>query len=426
MSEFLLDVISWMFPPFLVYLIHPIFMGMVIPSRLKRWWHIVLLAAFISLFNLPKAIWGIYSVPANVFRILSIPVLHIAVPLLFFEGAVWKRLMTNLLMFTGQIVGEGVAVWTVTTPANIRVENVVTQSFGDAVIYAVVAMFCNALFNCLMVIFARSLQARGFSRVYIPTIFIVLGLWGMFYAYISDTNGLLCCICMVLAGGAGIALLHYVVSLENKAALEEELRSTRHAMELEQIHYKSVEERREELARIRHDFNNQLAAIGYLIRMEETADAEKMIRQLSEDIEDTRENPYCAIPVVNAVLSEKEVVCREKDILLQTELDIPYTLSVEPLHLCSIFANLLDNAIRGAEECGRKPSSISLTSAVAGDYLLIKTVNPANPPQTPKPGHGYGSRILAELAEQYEGSFQSSYENGVYTAVVSLLIGNET
>lgn len=231
---------------------------------------------------------------------------------------------------------------------------------------------------------------------------------------------------MVLSGGAIIALLHYVVSLENKAALEDELRSTRHAMELEQIHYKSVEERREELARIRHDFNNQLAAIGYLIRMEETADAEKMIRQLSADIEDTRENPYCAIPVVNAVLSEKETVCREKGVLLQTELDIPYPLSVEPLHLCSIFANLLDNAIRGAEECGRKPSRISLTSAVAGDYLMIKTVNPANPPKMPKPGHGYGSRILAEVAEQYEGSFQSGYENGMYTAVVSLLVGNET
>lgn len=92
MSEFLFDVISWLFPPFLVYLIHPIFMGMVIPSRLKRWWQIVLLAAFVSLFNLPKAIWGIYSVPANIFRIISLPVLQIAVPLLFFEGPVWKRL----------------------------------------------------------------------------------------------------------------------------------------------------------------------------------------------------------------------------------------------------------------------------------------------------------------------------------------------
>lgn len=422
MSKFLIDVISWLFPPFLVYLIHPIFMGMVIPSRLKRWWHIVLLAAFISLFNLPKAIWGIYSVPANVFRILSIPVLHIAVPLLFFEGPVWKRLMTNLLMFTGQVVGEGVAVWTVTTPVNVRVENVVTQSFGDAVIYAVVAMFCNALFNCLMVIFARSLQARGFSRVYIPTIFIVFGLWGMFYAYISDANGLFCCICLVLAGGAGIALLHYVVSLENKAALEEELRDTRHRMALEQAHYKAVEVRQEELARIRHDFNNQLAAIGYLIRMEETSDAEKMIRQLSADIEDTRENPYCAIPVVNAVLSEKDKLCQGKEIGFYTELDIPRDLAVEPLHLCSIFANLLDNAIRGAETCGRAPATIELASAIAGDYLLIKTVNPSQPPQKPAEGHGYGSRILKELAEQYDGNYQTSYENGVYTAVVSLLM----
>ena len=426
MSEFLFDVISWLCPPFLVYLIHPIFMGMVIPSRLKRWWQIVLLAAFVSLFNLPKAIWGIYSVPANIFRIISLPVLQIAVPLLFFEGPVWKRLLTNFLMFSGQIVGEGVAVWTVTSPSNVRVENVVTQSFGDAVIYTVVAMFCNALFNCLMVIFARSLQARGFSREYIPTIFIVFGLWGMFYTYISDANGLFCCVCMVLAGGATIALLHYVVSLENKAALEEELRDTRHRMALEQAHYKAVEVRQEELARIRHDFNNQLAAISLLIGTDGEGDAQQMIRQLGKDIADTRENPYCAIPVVNAVLSEKEKLCQEKGIGFYTELDIPRDLTVEPLHLCSIFANLSDNAIRGAEECGRKPSSISLTSAVAGDYLLIKTVNPANPPQTPKPGHGYGSRILAELAEQYEGSFQSSYENGVYTAVVSLLVGNET
>lgn len=126
-----------------------------------------------------------------------------------------------------------------------------------------------------MVIFARSLQARGFSREYIPTIFIVFGLWGMFYTYISDANGLFCCVCMVLAGGATIALLHYVVSLENKAALEEELRDTRHRMALEQAHYKAVEVRQEELARIRHDFNNQLAAISLLIGTDGEGDANR-------------------------------------------------------------------------------------------------------------------------------------------------------
>ena len=159
MYEQLYEIINWLVPPFFVYLIHPIFMGMVIPSRLRKWWQIVLLAAFVSLFNLPKAVWGIYSIQANIFRLISLPVLQIIVPLFFFKGPVWKRLITNLLMFSGQIVGEGVAVWTVTSPANVRIESVVTQSFGDAMIYAVTALFCNALFDCLMVVFARSLQA---------------------------------------------------------------------------------------------------------------------------------------------------------------------------------------------------------------------------------------------------------------------------
>ena len=84
MSGFLIKMFSWLIPSFLVYLIHPIFMGMVIPSRLNKWWHIPLLAAFVSLFNLPKVIWGIYSVEANIFRLISLPVLQTIIPLLFF------------------------------------------------------------------------------------------------------------------------------------------------------------------------------------------------------------------------------------------------------------------------------------------------------------------------------------------------------
>ena len=37
MSE---TVILWLILPFAVYLVHPIFMGMVIPSRLRRCWKV--------------------------------------------------------------------------------------------------------------------------------------------------------------------------------------------------------------------------------------------------------------------------------------------------------------------------------------------------------------------------------------------------
>ncbi|MDR1615398.1 MAG: GHKL domain-containing protein [Syntrophomonadaceae bacterium] len=94
------------------------------------------------------------------------------------------------------------------------------------------------------------------------------------------------------------------------------------------------------------------------------------------------------------------------------------------MHLCSIFGNLLDNAI---DACRQKKGSdtpiIQLNSMVDGDYLFIKLVNPSGKPvKTPVRGRGYGSsRILSDLACRYGGGYQSEHKDGVFTAVVSLL-----
>jgi len=422
MIEVINLILKWLMPPFLVYLVHPIFMGMVVPSKIHKWWQVVLLAAGVSLFNIPKMIWGIYSAPAAAFRVIATVVLMLVIPLTLFEGPVWKRLVINMFMFSSQMVGEGVSVWILTNPMQVRLENAVTQTVGEALIYTGIATMCVIGVNYLIIVFARSMQGHRFLPIYIPLMSVFLSSWGLFYIYVSDGGVLISCICLVMSGVAIIGLLYYVVSLENKAKLEEELRDIRYRMELEQAHYKSVEIRQEELARIRHDFNNQLAVICSLMESGEDSEAQQIIRQLGDDIAATRENPYCANPVINAVLSEKEKKCREKDIILAAELDIPAEIGVEQVHLCSIFANLLDNAIAGAANCGQLPSQIHLSSAAAGDYLLIKTVNPSAPPHKPGRGHGYGSRILKELAEQYGGSYQTGFENGIYTAVVSLLI----
>ena len=422
MAEMIDLILKWLLPPFLVYLVHPVFMGMAVPSKIRHWWQVVLLAAGVALFNIPKIIWGIYSPPAVAFRLIAFVVLMLIIPLAFFEGPVWKRLVINLFMFSSQMVGEGVSVWILTNPMEVRIENAVTQTTGDALIYTGIALMCVIGVNSLIVVFARSLQGQRFLPVYIPLLSVFFSSWGLFYIYISDAGALSSCIYMVMSGASIIALLYYVVSLENKARLEEELRDTRYRMELEQAHYRSVEIRQEELSRIRHDFNNQLAVICSLMSSGEEDEAQQMIRQLGDDIAATRENPYCCNPVINAVLTEKEKLCREKNIVLITELDIPADPGAEQVHLCSIFANLLDNAISGAANCGMSPTQIQLSSAVAGDYLLIKTVNPSAPPRKPGQGHGYGSRILKELSERYGGSYQTSFENGIYTAVVSLLI----
>lgn len=423
MSQLIRSCLLWCLPALAAYPIQLLLMGMIVPTRLRRWWQYLLVSFGVCLFNVPKVIWGAYSLPADVFRLLAGPVVLVVIPVLLFAGPVWKRLLTNFILYCVQAAAEMLAFSLLRDPELLREGGAAFTTFAESASYTAVATLVYALFGGGAVILARSLQAKRFSGVYLPVAAILFSLFLTYYAYLSSASVLIWCVCCLLGCASALFLLYYVISLEKKAALEEELRDIHSQMELEQAHYRAVEARREELSRIRHDFNNQLAAIGLLMQSGSQADAQSMLQRLSADIAATREEPYCAVPVINAVLTEKEALCRARGIQLRTELALPEALAVEPLHLCSILSNLLDNAIHGCAET--EEPVIVLSAATVGDYLFLRTVNPALPPQKPEKGHGFGSKILRELAERYDGGYETIYEGGRFTAVVSLLPKSE-
>jgi len=80
---------------------------------------------------------------------------------------------------------------------------------------------------------------------------------------------------------------------------------------------------------------------------------------------------------------------------------------------------LLDNAIRASKDFDG--GWIRLSSMVIGDYLFIKTENPSEkPPEKPAPGRGYGTRILSDLTARYGGSYLTEYNDGIFTAMVTI------
>jgi hypothetical protein len=89
---------------------------------------------------------------------------------------------------------------------------------------------------------------------------------------------------IALGLAADAALLYYVLSYDKRAAIEAELREAGHIMELERKRYREIERRAEEMAKLRHDFNNQLASISHLVRTGEAGAAREMILALSEEI----------------------------------------------------------------------------------------------------------------------------------------------
>ena len=143
---------------------------------------------------------------------------------------------------------------------------------------------------------------------------------------------------------------------------------------------------------------------------------------------------YSENRVVDAIVSDKAKECTEKNIRLQTELDIPEKLQVKNAELCVIFANLLDNAIRACErlEGQEKPkdhdcAEIRLAARERGGYLVIREENPfdgmvEDRKQGPLSEHGLGLGIVEQIAQKHEGRLQTEQAEGKFVTVVMLKI----
>jgi len=218
---------------------------------------------------------------------------------------------------------------------------------------------------------------------------------------------------------ANLVILRILFSNIEKTKLKSRLAELEYIYELERERYESVEVRQYEFAKIRHDFNNQLTTAYRLMEQNRQDEAAGILKALEAEIKVVNEKVYCSNSVVNAVLTEKQAICEDIGIVIDINVSLDDDCDIKPLHLCSVFSNLLDNAINA---CRDIPGSIiTLNTLKKGDYLHIKCVNPLPQNSSSKPKSGYGTRILADIANRYEGSCNIGRTGETYSAVISLM-----
>lgn len=223
-----------------------------------------------------------------------------------------------------------------------------------------------------------------------------------------------------------IAIIGIIFSQSEKETLEQNLIKEKQKSELEDIFYQEMKKRRKEIFTIHEQNKSQLMLVKDYLTVSQNNKAEETLIHLSAKIESTREYPYCDIPVINAILSEKKRECEEKSILFDVDIVMPKDIKIQQMDLCSVLGNLLDNAIRA---CARnkglfKDRGVKLTIGMSGKYLIIKCKNLSErePGMIPD-GTGYGFKILKDIAQRYEGTFQSKYDN--YEFLSQIMLKNE-
>ena len=117
---------------------------------------------------------------------------------------------------------------------------------------------------------------------------------------------LACLYCIVV----NIFLLKTMTDTAKKAELERKLQVMEYEKDRQMMEYDVLQEKERAVARLAHDYKNQLAVGLTLLEQKDYDRLADQLRDLSDSLTTTETVHFCANPVVNAVLANKAALCR--------------------------------------------------------------------------------------------------------------------
>lgn len=163
-----------------------------------------------------------------------------------------------------------------------------------------------------------------------------------------------------------ILVLEVMVSRDNH--LKREQLSVKYLGEqVEQ--YKYLEQREEETKKFRHDIRNHMHMINSFLNEKNYAAVEEYMKAMDVKIESIGNKLTVYNGIVDAVINRYQSEALKEGVSLEVKGRFPVESRVSAFDLCTIFSNLIENAIRGQKEYGE--GSIHIECAYNEDEILI-------------------------------------------------------
>lgn len=233
------------------------------------------------------------------------------------------------------------------------------------------------------------------------------------------------CTCYVLA-------FRTLLSIRDQTSAEHASAQLTAQLSLSEQYYDTLVEQIEQTRVYHHDLRHHINALAGLCADGQLEEISRYIAAMGQALPESLGARYCKVGAVNALLEHYAEHCRGREIEFPCEVRIPADTGIQPLHLCVVFGNALQNALEAVLRM--EPSAapfIEVKAAVAEGRLAISVRNPcAKEPEsdgsggyrTSKegPGHGLGLTSIRETARQYGGWCGGEWAEGVFTLRVIL------
>lgn len=376
------------------------------------------------------------------------PVIHVAITWVIFIALSWlifdERPKTKFFIVFISIVINYATSIIATAATFIFVGDLYQFDLPIVILYHTTTL---AFFSVFTII-RRKIDISGYNI----KIFLVIGIVQLLFAEIailfmvyggnpvspdppsvqSGTNSFFAIIVIIIAGlfyiVSDIVLFVMMRKLSQTEKAKEELRFREYKNQMNFDYYKSVEKNAEEMRKFRHDMANILQVAGRLIEGSEKdkETSEQLLSQIRREFSEIHLEKYTENSLVNAIVSNKAAVCRENGITCSFDIRIPEKLEVDEIDICKAYVNIIDNAINAVIPLNGEKKNIELKSFIENGSLCISSRNHYSEDNIKEKKnsaeHGYGQRILADIADKYNGKFLTEQNEKEYTAMLLIKV----
>lgn len=182
-----------------------------------------------------------------------------------------------------------------------------------------------------------------------------------------------------------------------------------------------IHKEQEKVFKIRHDIKNNLIILQQLINDNQITKANQIIDEISSHLKYKKADVYTGNIFIDAYLTN---IINNSTMEIKLQCNDLKDLDYKP-DILAVIINLVDNAVENANHY----VSIQIKHEKSNS-ILIKVSNDCDNDPTKrlkkskkKGDHGYGLRIVRDTVNQHQGTYLTSYQNGIFTTYVMLNIG---
>lgn len=185
-------------------------------------------------------------------------------------------------------------------------------------------------------------------------------------------------------------------------------------------------------AELYHDMRNHFLMLQNYLAEGKIDEAQNYLEKLSGSKVVPNGEHWTGIEAIDYILGQKIASAKQHQIAVTINAEYPRDCKIEPVDLCTIITNLLDNAIEGAEKCPEYiDKKIDITIRRIHQFVLIRIINStAAPPvqhngqlittKKDKQKHGWGVKSVLSAAEKYNGTVKYDYADFMFSVSVML------